>query len=200
VVELGGCLEVKPVIGTITPARDDGEFKLIRVGELGEHDVAVDQCSRVSMPPADLQRFQAMPGDLLLARAIGSESHLGKASVLQPVSAPLVFDSHVMRLRVDLSRVHPSFLWQWLQTGGGRRLFLKRAGRTAVQFNINATQVADVRLPLPPLHEQAQFLTLAARSRRLRATLMMGELFGQELFDSLAQRAFGGHAPAAGAP
>lgn len=191
-VKLEDCLLTRPTIGTITPASDSGEFKLIRVGELGQHDVATDRCARVSIPSRDLLRFEAREADLLLARAIGSEQHLGKASVLQAVWEPVVFDSHVMRLRCKPDRLHASFLWQWLQTSGGRRTFLKHGGRTAVQFNINAAQVSDVRLPLPPIEEQGRFLSMASRVRSAQSRLSsaLGEC--DTLFESLAQRAFRG--------
>ncbi len=192
VVRLGDCLVTKPTIGTITPATDSGEFRLIRVGELGQHDVMIDRCARVSLTSGDLIRFDAREGDLLLARAIGSEQHLGKASVLQAVPEPVVFDSHVMRLRCAPMRLYASFLWQWLRTSGGRWLFLKHGGRTAVQFNVNAAQVSDVRVPLPPIEEQERFLTIASKSRAAQSRLnsALGEL--DTLFDSLAQRALRG--------
>lgn len=190
VVRLGDCLQGKPVIGTIRPARENGEMCLIRVGELGRHDVTLERCGRVSLPTGDFARFQAIEGDLLLARAIGSERHLGKASVLQAVSEPVVFDSHVMRVRVDRTRIHPSFLWQWLQTSGGRREFLRQGGRTAVQFNVNASQVADVRLPLPPVNEQERFLGVASRVRAAQTRQLWSAASAQGLFRCLSQRAF----------
>lgn len=190
VMRLGDCFADKPTIGTIAPAREDGTFALIRVGELGAHHVSIERCGRVSLSGDDLVRFEAVTGDLLLARAIGSAEHLAKASVLQPLSERVLFDSHVMRLRLDHSRVHTSFLWQWLQTSGGRRQFLKHGGRTAVQFNINASQVSDVRIPLPPIDDQARFVALAAKGQAARSKY--GDLLTSAgvLFDSLAQRAF----------
>ena len=71
-------------------------------------------------------------------------------------------------------------------------MFLRRGGRTAVQFNINAGQVSDVRVPLPPLHEQDRFLLLATRARALATKQMVAAERGNTLFDSLAQQAFRG--------
>lgn len=192
VVELGVCFVTKPIIGTITRGSDDGELRLVRVGELGEHGVAIDRCARVTVSDRDASRFEAQPGDLLLARAIGSEQHLGKASVLQTVSERVIFDSHVMRLRFDPNRLRASFFWQWLQTAGGRRLFLKHGGRTAVQFNINASQVAEVRLALPPIEEQERFLELASRARLVQQNLGEAVTSCGRLFNSLVQRTFRG--------
>lgn len=191
-IRLADCLLEKPVIGTITPATEPGEFSVIRVGELGEYDVAIDRAGRVSVPGKDLSRFEAREGDLLLARAIGSEQHLGKASVMQRVPQRILFDSHVMRLRPNPERTRGSFLWHLFQTSGGRRLLLKHGGRTAVQFNINASQVADARIPLPPLEEQERFLSLAARARTLQLKQIAAGVTTDTLFDLVGRLAFRG--------
>lgn len=191
-LRLADCLLEKPVIGTITPATEPGEFSVIRVGELGEYDVAIDRAGRVSVPGKDLSRFEAREGDLLLARAIGSEQYLGKASVMQRVPQRILFDSHVMRLRPNPECTRGSFLWHLFQTSGGRRLLLKHGGRTAVQFNINTSQVADVRIPLPPFEHQERFLSLAARARILQFKHITAGVTTDMLFDSVAHLAFRG--------
>lgn len=192
VVKLRDCFAIRPSIGTITPAVASGELKVVRVGELGGYDVALEDCGRVSLSAKEVVRYEVVPGDLLVARAIGSASHLGKASVLQEVREPVVFDSHVMRLRLDPKRILPAFLWQWFHTPGGRRLFLRQGGRTAVQFNINASQLCDARIPLPPITEQERFLRVATKARATRKQIAGGMTTTGSLFDLLSQRAFRG--------
>ncbi len=191
VVTLGDCLLIKPTIGTITPAVSNGEFTVVRVGELGGHAIAVERCSRVHMSTEDeARRCEAREGDLLLARAIGSAAHLGKSSVVGASSPRLVFDSHVMRLRPKPSHLLASFLWQWLQTSGGRHLFLKRGGQTAIQFNVNASQVASVPVPLPPVEEQWRFVRIRHRAQAAAAGIERGVVRATALMDALTGMAF----------
>jgi type I restriction enzyme, S subunit len=190
-VKLADCMLEKPVIGTITPASDTGELAVIRVGELGKYDVAIERASRVTVSADEFLRFEAREGDLLLARAIGSEQHLGKASVMQIHPDRVLFDSHVMRLRFDPAQALSSFVWQLLRSGGGRRLLLKQGGRTAVQFNINASQLAEMQLPLPPVEQQKRFLTLALRARAIQSKQNAASMTTDLLFHSLALSAFG---------
>lgn len=190
VLRLGDCLAVAPRIGTITPATPNGRYPVVRVGDLGGNQIAVDRCKRVTIPDSDLLRFEAIPGDLLLVRAIGSEAHLGKASVVTATEGPLVFDSHVMRLRPSKDWLRATFLWQWLRTTSGRALFLRLGGRTAIQFNVNAKQVVETRIPLPPIEEQARFVHLSERVRLARRIMANAEELHGELAKSLAKRAF----------
>lgn len=132
------------------------------------------------------------PGDLLLARAIGSESHLGKASILQHTTHVVVFDSHVMRLRFIPKLLSPVFFLQWLKTEGGRTRFMREAGRTAVQFNVNAKQISKVEIPLPPIELQEQFVRFYTRTLKCIGNYGSGHEATDKLFNSLLQRAFCG--------
>jgi len=104
VVKLKDTFDLKPQIGTIVPADEYGEQLVVRVGELGKVDVVLDRCKSVTLPDRELNKFSLSSGDFLLARAIGSAEHLGKASIFQEISSPVVFDSHVMRFALQEKR------------------------------------------------------------------------------------------------
>jgi len=192
VVNLQKTFQHKPQIGTTTPASEDGIYRVVRVGELGGSNVRIEKCAKINVSEADFLKFQCVPGDFLLARAIGSESHLGKSSIMQENANNVIFDSHVMRLRFSPQKVLPEFFEIWLKTKGGRSLFMKEAGRTAVQFNVNATQISRIKIPLPPIEKQRVFLSFYQQNtlslKKQNSSLEKSE----NLFSSLLQRAFTG--------
>ena len=116
---LGNLLCIPAHIGTTIPAQESGKQLCVRVGEVGEWYVDLDACKYVSLSGRELQRFSLLLGDIVLARAIGSESHLGKLSILGNCSMPVVFDSHLMRLRPKDTVLSGLFFAQWLRTNGG---------------------------------------------------------------------------------
>ncbi len=181
-----------PQIGTTKPAHADGEQIVVRVGEIGGQNVELNKCGCITLEGKELERFLCEPGDLLLARAIGSESHLGKASILQPTEQIVVFDSHVMRLRFNTDLLLPIFFLQWLKTDGGRTRFMREAGRTAVQFNVNATQISRVEIPLPPIKLQKKFVSFYTEILEFVENYGSGYETSNDLFNSLLQRAFQG--------
>jgi len=192
VERLAATFDQNPQIGTIRPASRGGSHLVIRVGEIGDLDVNLERCGMVTPGGDECQRFQALPGDFLLARAIGSEDHLGKASVLQKTAGCVLFDSHVMRLRFQPAVLDPIFFWHLMKTPGGRARFMTRAGRTAVQYNVNSEQIAEVELPLPPRDEQEGFLRYARRHRSLQRQQHEALRQAEHLFQTLLQRAFRG--------
>ena len=181
---------VDPRIGTLVPASDNPGILVVRVGELGGYDVSLNRSKRVQLSTVERERFLAEAGDVLLARAIGSEEHLGKASVLQATEEPVAFDSHVMRVRFKPSAVDPYFFLQWLRSTGGRARFMREAGRTAVQFNVNGTQLARVEIPLPPIDKQRRFRAVLDRVRFIERRGRSGMSDAEKLFASLVQRSF----------
>lgn len=189
---LGELLATDPRIGTLVPASNGPGRLVVRVGELGAYDVGLSRSKRAELADAELQRFGLKTGDVLLARAIGSEDHLGKASVMQPHDEPVAFDSHVMRLRFRDDVLDPYVFVQWLRTPGGRARFMNEAGRTAVQFNVNGKQIVRVQIPLPPRPEQRRFRGLfdLARATQRKSDAALGE--SDDLFNSLVARAFSG--------
>jgi len=196
VKKLGDCLAEKPRIGTIAKAEDDGVLRVVRVGDLGQMWLPSSLHTRISLDRLNIERFRIEPGDFLLARAIGSEEHLGKASIVSERCGDregvVVFDSHVMRLRFEESAIRCEFFWQWLKTPGGRALFMRNAGRTAVQFNINATQIARISIAVPPESLQHQFVQITRNVREMALAVGIASAESGALFDSLVQRAFRG--------
>nr|WP_255603218.1 restriction endonuclease subunit S [Oscillochloris sp. ZM17-4] len=191
-VSLGDALALEPHIGTIEPAQDTGLQRCIRVGELGSWFVELEKCQFVSLQGRELRRFQALPGDILLARAIASEDHLGKLSLVPQILEDVIFDSHVMRLRTDSSRLINLYLATFLRTDGGRARFMRQARRTAVQFNVNAEQISGLQVPLPPLALQERFAAIARRHERLRGQQREALRQAEQLFDALLGQAFRG--------
>ena len=192
IVSLEKTFERNPQIGATKPAHSDGKQLIVRVGEIGNRNIRLENCGRITLEDKDLEKNLCKPGDFLLARAIGSESHLGKASILQAVKSVVVFDSHVMRLRFSEDRLLPEVFLIWLKTRGGRVRFMREAGRTAVQFNVNAKQISRVQIPLPPIILQREFVGIYKRICLNLDRYEYGRQSTEDLFNSLLQRAFRG--------
>lgn len=189
-VELGELVSTKPQIGTATPCTPDGEYRCVRVGEVGDGEIDLASCEFVSLSAKEFERYQVLPGDILLARAIGSEDHLGKLSVSKKIHTPLVYDSHLMRVRLKAEMLMPCFVAAFLQSPSGRAIFMRQARRTAVQFNINSEQISALRLPVPPLPLQTRFAELVERHERLRSVQCESLRQAEHLFQTLLNKSF----------
>lgn len=190
--KLESCFSSKPLIGSMVPAINIGDVPIVRVGELGNREINLSKCKFSNLEQGDFEKYKLKNGDVLIARAIGSESHLGKASIFIDRGQPVVYDSHVMRIRFNPTKIHPDFFYTFLQTSGGRSRFLKKAGQTAVQFNINSKQISDIDMPVPPISLQKEFARVVERTLAIKAQYEVSFQELTNLYASLSQRVFKG--------
>lgn len=191
VVDSGELYLVPPRIGTTTPAKGEGNL-VVRVGELGQYNIAFERCGRVQLSEADFDKFVLVSGDTVLARAIGSKNQLGKASYYSGYTESVVIDSHVMRLRPNKAMCNPEWFYRFISSDGGKSLLQKAGGATAVQFNINAKQASKLKIPLPPLDLQNKFIELCASYLKFSSNSLAQEGMTFDILNSLSQKAFRG--------
>lgn len=190
--KLASCFSSKPLIGSMIPAINAGEIPIVRVGELGDREINISKCKFSNLGKEDFEKYRLEDGDILIARAIGSESHLGKASIFIDRGQPVVYDSHVMRIRLDKSKMLPDYFYSFLQTSGGRKRFMQKAGQTAVQFNINSKQISDIDIPIPPIRTQIEFAHIVEKTSKLKVHYNASLTELENLYGSLTQKAFAG--------
>jgi type I restriction enzyme S subunit len=182
-----------PIFGTmIPPSANGGRWLSLRVANIQDWKLDLTDQKFVDLPNAMVARHSVRDGDVLIARAIASREHLGKAVVVHPVGREWAFDSHLMRLRFDRQRAEPEFVHELLRTNGGRQIFLRATRRSAVQFNINTKEISALQIPVPPIRLQCAFVRRIANAQALRSTGSKTlERLGA-LFTALQHRAFTG--------
>ena len=190
-VKSGELFLLPPRIGTTTPAAGQG-YLVVRVGEVGQSKIAFERCGRVELTEKDFEKFKVEPGDTVIARAIGSKYHLGKASFFSGLDEPVVIDSHVMRFRPDPAKCDGLWFYSLISSDRGKVLLQQAGGATAVQFNINAKQASSLPVSVPPLDLQHRFAAIvdSVEQQKERQRAHLAEL--DSLFASLESRAFRG--------
>ncbi|MBD8614234.1 restriction endonuclease subunit S [Pseudomonas putida] len=166
----GELFSLPPRIGTTTPVGGEGCL-VVRVGEIGKPNINFNKCGRVRLSDSELEKFALRPGDTVLARAIGSKNQLGKASFFSGYSEDVYIDSHVMRLRPDITLCNPEWFYRFISSAGGKALLQKAGGETAVQFNVNTKQASSLSIPMPPIELQNEFVVLCQEVSRTKARL-----------------------------
>jgi type I restriction enzyme S subunit len=190
---LAALFAASPIFGTMIPPRTSGgEWLSLRVANIQNWQLDLSDKKYVSLPQAMIERHTVQDGDMLMARAIATQEHLGKSVVVYPHDGKWAFDSHLMRLRFDPAKAEPEFIRHLLMTVGGRQLFLKAARRSAVQYNINTKEISALRIPTPSISLQREFTARVAAVDRIKATQQQSLAKLDELFASLQHRAFRG--------
>lgn len=190
--KLGDFFALPPNYGTMAVATDSRDgVPCIRVGNIRNNAFVADGIKNVPADKIDDDRHRVKAGDLILVRAIGSLDHLGKCFVATEKMDGWVFDSHLMRVRLN-SRLPAHILHAYFSAPTGRRAFLAKARKSAVQYNINAGEFASIEIPAF-LQEARDALDAAIDTYEAhRARLSRAGEFTAELHASLLAHAFNG--------
>jgi type I restriction enzyme S subunit len=165
-VELADLIAWGPQNGLYKHQREYGVgVPIVRIDTFPtEGAVLTSAASRVRLSDDELAKYGLVEKDILVNR-VNSLKYLGKAALIGELAAPMVFESNMMRFRVDASKVLPEFVFYFLASPDGRTQLKLRAKRAVAQSSINQRDVLSVRLPRLPLQEQER-ICHAVRSVR----------------------------------
>ena len=116
-----------------------------------------DKLKRLQLSQDELDKYSLKVGDILVNRVNGSLDELGKSAAVHILPEPTVFESNIMRFRVDGDRVLPEFVVAFLHSQQGRGQIQTKA-RAIQQFSINQRDVGSIVVPTPPLPEQRRIV------------------------------------------
>jgi type I restriction enzyme S subunit len=108
---------------------------------------------RVLARDDEIERYRLEPGDVCMVRSSIKDEGIGRACVFLEASEPVVFECHLMRLRLDPRRIEPQLFVRFFNSSIGKEQVLSNR-RAAVMTTINQRDVAALTFPVPPLAEQ----------------------------------------------
>jgi len=190
---LGEVLAEPPILGTMAkPSVEIGRWLDLRVANIQGGQLKLEDKKWVLLPEEQCSRYSLHDGDIVLARAIGSLDHLGKAVVVYPGVDEWTFDSHLMRVRLDRTLLLPEVLKGFLESNGGRKSFLTHTRHSVVQFNINGKELRKISIPLPPVFLQSEYIELVKIIHSIQSQQSAATQKAEAAFNALLSRAFQG--------
>ena len=191
---LGELIAMGPQNGLYKPERNYGSgVRILRID--GFYGGVVNDPStlkRVNVSEQDIEKYGLSESDIVINR-VNSRSHLGKSALIPDLGGePILFESNMMRLAVDSTRVSPLFMIHFLQTSFIRNQILRSAKDSINQASINQGDVKGFRILVPSLDSQQHFVSIAESigHQKSRCCAHLDEL--DTLFASLQSRAFRG--------
>jgi type I restriction enzyme, S subunit len=167
-LNLGDALLSGPQNGLYRPASDYGEgTRILRIDSFDDGSIS-DQRSlkRLRIDAASIEKFGLREGDIVVNR-VNSPPQLGKSILIPTLEEPTVFESNMMRMRMNPEMLVPAVIGVMLQLASVRQALIRNAKHAINQSSINQGDVMDVAIFAPPLPLQTAF---AEQAQRLEAT------------------------------
>ena len=142
--------------GSSRPAVDGGKYPYLRMNNItygGELDLT--DTKRIDVPENELDKCTVRRGDVLFNRT-NSKELVGKTCVYNR-DEMMVLAGFVIRVRVT-KRILPEFLSAFLNTDFSKQMLLGMCKAAIGQANINAQEMQNIGLYLPPVALQQQFI------------------------------------------
>jgi len=114
---------------------------------------------RVNLSAEEIERYRLELGDLVVNR-VNSMPYLGKCALVRSLIEPTVFESNMMRIKLDTDKVEGDWITYYLSSHSGRKELTKNAKQAVNQASINQTDVGNALVPIPSINEQKRLVTV----------------------------------------
>lgn len=175
--------------GSSRPAVDGGKYPYLRMNNItydGELDLS--DTKRIDVPESELAKCTVRRGDVLFNRT-NSKELVGKTCVYNR-DEMMVLAGFVIRVRVT-DRVLPEFLSAFLNTDFSKQMLLGMCKAAIGQANINAQEMQNIGLYLPPIELQQRFVQFKEQTDKSKLAIQRSLNKLELLKKALMQEYFG---------
>lgn len=175
--------------GTSIPGSNDGKYPYLRMNNITyEGELDVSDLKRITVPLKDLDKYSVRKGDVLFNRT-NSWDKVGKTCVYN-LDEAMILAGFVIRVRVA-SCILPEFLSAFLNTKTSKIMLTQICKRAIGQANINAEELKNIGLYLPPVEAQEAFVSFKAQVDKSKLAIQKSLDKLEILKKALMQKYFG---------
>ena len=175
--------------GSSRPAVEGGKYPYLRMNNItysGELDLR--DTKRIDIPDSELDKCTVRRGDVLFNRT-NSKELVGKTCVYNRDEL-MVLAGFVIRVRIN-ERIRPEVLSAFLNMDFSKRMLIGMCKTAIGQANINAKELQNIDLYIPPIELQDQFVTLKNKIDQQKQTVQQSLDKLELLKKALMQEYFG---------
>ncbi len=138
------------------------------------------QIKKVKLTEEEINRYLISIGDILVNR-VNSMPYLGKCGLVKHLNERTVFESNIMKIRVNKEIAIPEYISKFLTSKKGLSELRKNAKQAVNQASINQTDVSNVLIPLPQPKEQHRIV------QEIESRLSVADKMEESIAQSLQQ-------------
>lgn len=176
--------------GTSAKASDDGHIPYLRMNNItysGELDLS--DLKHIDLRDDEKEKYLARKGDLLFNRT-NSKELVGKSTVYD-LDEPMAIAGYLIRVRTN-SKALPEYISGYLNSDHGKKTLRHMCKSIVGMANINARELQNIKIVMPPIGLQEQFRATLERTKCLKQKMLAQSDQLENQFQALMQKAFKG--------
>lgn len=197
IMKFGELFSESPQNGLYKSSTEYGEgTPIIRIDGFYDGVILDDyQIKKVKLTEEEINRYLISIGDILVNR-VNSMPYLGKCGLVKHLNERTVFESNIMKIRVNKKIAIPEYISKFLTSKKGLSELRKNAKQAVNQASINQTDVSNVLIPLPQPKEQHRIVqeieSRLSVADKMEESIAQSLLQAEALRQSILKKAFSG--------
>lgn len=168
------------------------EVPYLRVANVYRDRLNLTEIKNLRVTEAELERVILKKGDLLIVEGHGNPLEIGRSSVWDGSIDNCVHQNHLIRVRVDASKMTELYTSHFINSPVGRSQMF-RAGKTTSGLNtISSKNVKEIEVLMPPIPLQTKFATIVEKVEVIKSHYQQSLTDLETLYGALSQKAFKG--------
>lgn len=136
----------------------------------------------------ELRRYKVFPGDVIVT-IMGTT---GRSAVVPDDIPEAITTKHLATITCNKELIHPEVLSFAINSDPLIIREIKSFNKGAIMDGLNLGIIRKLEINLPPMEDQLRFVAMLRKARAIEASSQTPEGSGEDLFQSLSQRAFRG--------
>ena len=129
----------------------------LRVANVQRSRLDLAEIKMINVPDEDMPKYRLEDSDVLLCEGNSAEL-VGRGAIWRNEISHCVHQNHILRARMDTSKVSPEFVLSVINSAYGQAYFRSKAKHTTNLASINSKEVSRFPLPFPPLSDQQSLI------------------------------------------
>ena len=176
--------------GTSKPAEENGKYIYLRMNNITyEGYIDLSDLKYINVDDKDYEKYVVRKGDVLFNRT-NSRELVGKTAVFKE-DIPMIIAGYIIRIRTN-ERANPEYISAYLNSQFGKTQLYGMCKAIIGQANINAQELQDIAIMVPPLALQDKFAAFVEKTDEKKLYLVKSLEQYELLYKSLMQKCFRG--------
>ena len=171
---------------------DDGNVSILGVANIVNRMYSnLEALPRTNATNKDIKKYEVKYGDMLFCRSSLVAEGIGKASIV-PENTPthILFECHVIRLPLDLTKCVPEFMQVQSTTDYFRNQVISQS-KTATMTTIGQDGILKTNIILPPIETQKEYYDFIKQTDKSKLAVKQVLEKAETLKKALMQEYFG---------
>ena len=118
-----------------------------------------EKLKRLEITDEEKHTYLLSVNDIVVNR-VNSMPYLGKSALIRKLPEQCVFESNMMRIKINIKKANPEYVIRYLNSSIGLQELRKNAKQAVNQASINQQDVKMVKIALPSLEEQNEIVKI----------------------------------------